>query len=335
MAAQKESLMPYLSDFDQLAWAREAELTSGAGRGNRVIDVDNGSGLRFTVSPDRGMDIVEASFRGIPLVFRTPGGNRSRMEYDPVGLGWLRTWQGGLMTTCGLRTAGNPDQDFGLHGRIDNLPAEDVAVVRGWNEEGSRYGIEVHGKLREAAMFFENLRLQRTISTAYGENKIHVRDIVSNCGSEDDYIQIVYHCNFGFPFVSPDLKFILPEHDVIPRNEDAAKDLANWNVMPEPDPQNPPEECFFHNLPEGEDGYACFRMENKSLGIAASLRYFTATLPRIVQWKLFQKNRYVLGVEPTNTMLNGRMNDIRNGKAQILHPGENIAFDLEFVFESI
>lgn len=334
MNSINEQITPYLSNMDQISWAREAELTAGAGRGNRIIDVDNGSGLRFTVSPDRGLDIVEASFCGVPFVFRTPSGNRSRMEYDPVGLGWLRTWQGGLMTTCGLRTAGSPDEEFGLHGRIDNLPAEDVGITRGWDENGT-YAIKIKGSVREAAMFGENLRLDRTISTGFQKNVIDVCDSVTNLAAGMDHVQIVYHCNFGFPFISPKMKIVLPEHRVTPRDENAAADLANWQTMPEPSGSQSPEECFFHDLPAGTDGFAKFTMENASLGMRISLEYDTTTLPRIVQWKLFRKNMYVMGVEPTNTHLNGRNAEIADGSAVQLPPGQTVQFHIRFRFEKL
>ena len=61
----------FLADMDQVAYVRSAELTEGDGRGCRIIDVFNGSGLAFTVAPDRGMNIVECSYRGIPVAFRS------------------------------------------------------------------------------------------------------------------------------------------------------------------------------------------------------------------------------------------------------------------------
>ena len=52
----------FLADMDQVAYVRSAELTEGDGRGCRIIDVFNGSGLAFTVAPDRGMN--NTSHRG-------------------------------------------------------------------------------------------------------------------------------------------------------------------------------------------------------------------------------------------------------------------------------
>lgn len=334
MPGFREKTTPYLSNMDQLAWARESELTSGAGRGNRIIDVDNGSGLRFTVSPDRGMDIVEASFRGHPFVFRTPGGNRSRMEYESAGAGWLRNWQGGLMTTCGLRSAGSPNAEFGLHGRIDNLPAEDIFIHRVWTENGD-YEIRVGGTLREAAMFGENLRLERSIRTSTGENTIDVQDRVTNLAASPDYIQIIYHCNFGYPLVSPEMKIITLPHNVSARDKAALDAIGSWNSMPPPVDGDAPEQCFFHDLPAGNNGFAAFTLENPASGFRVSVQYKTDSLPRLVQWKLFRKGMYVMGLEPTNAFLTGRTREIADGTARKIGPGEAINFHVRFRFEDL
>ena len=69
MNFDKNSLHGKIGSMRQLATIRRAVLDDGKGRGMRIIDVNNGSGLNFTVYPDRGMDIGEASFCGMPLVW--------------------------------------------------------------------------------------------------------------------------------------------------------------------------------------------------------------------------------------------------------------------------
>ena len=51
----------YLANPDQLCYARLSRLEEGSARGQRVIDVFNGTGLAFTVTPDRGMNLEECS----------------------------------------------------------------------------------------------------------------------------------------------------------------------------------------------------------------------------------------------------------------------------------
>ena len=83
----------------QLYGIRLAELAEGAERGVRIADVRSGGGLAFTVLLDRGLDLGAAEFRGIPLAFLAPGaGFAHPAGYEPAGLGWLRSWGGGLLT---------------------------------------------------------------------------------------------------------------------------------------------------------------------------------------------------------------------------------------------
>ena len=329
---KNKRVLDYVGNIDQLAYARAAELADGTGRGNRIIDVCNGSGLSFTVYPDRGLAIVEASFNGLPVAYRTCSGHQARLAYDPGGIHWLRTWPGGLLTTCGLRSAGNPNGEFGLHGRISNTAAEDVSVIREW--VGGEYRILIRGVLREARIFGENLRMTRTISTAYGKNTIDVHDEIANQSNAPDFVQLVYHCNFGYPLVSPDLKLVAATHPVLPRTPEAEKGLATWDVMPPP-LKGTPEQCFFHALPADKDRFASMSIVNGVAKVKATIAYDTQTLPRLAQWKAYDTGAYVIGLEPTNTWLKGRAEEITDGTAQKIRVGETLGFKVRLQFDSL
>ena len=328
---KNKQVLNYVGHIEQLAYARAAELTDGGGRGNRIIDVCNGSGLLFTVCPDRGLDIVEASFNGVPVAYRTCSGHHSRLAYEPGGIHWLRTWPGGLLTTCGLRSAGNPNGEFGLHGRASCAAAEDVSIFREWVD--GEYRILIRGTLREAQIFGEDLRMVRTISTAYGSNTIDIHDEITNQANTPDTLQLVYHCNFGYPLVSPDMKLLAAEHPVVPRTPEAEKGLAEWDVMPPPK-KGTPEQCFFHALPTGKDTtFASMSLVNEKLKIKMTIAYDTRTLPRLAQWKAFDTGAYVIGLEPTNTWLKGRAEEIADGTAQKINSGETLRFRVRIAFE--
>jgi len=327
-------VLDYVGSIEQLAYARQSELTDGAGRGNRIIEMCNGSGLSFTVHPDRGMDIVEASFNGVPLAYRTSSGHHSRLGYQPGGIGWLRTWPGGLLTTCGLRSVGNPNGEFGLHGRISSAAAEDVNVFREWDGD-KRYAMGVRGVLREAQIFGENLRMTRQISTAFGMNVIDIQDEVVNLSNKPDYVQILYHCNFGYPLISPDTRLEAEKHPVTPRTPEAQKGIATWDVMPRPKKGNQ-EQCFFHSIPaSGKDGFASMSIVNEKAKVSVKVAYDTRTLPRLVQWKVYDTGTYVIGLEPTNAGLKGRTEEIADGTAQKIGAGEKMVFNVRFFFNSL
>ena len=313
---------PYLANPDQLCYARLARLEEGPARGQRIVDVFNGSGLAFTVTPDRGMNLVECSYRGIPVAFRTPCGHRG------VRGDWLKDWTGGMMTTVGLRNAGGPSGDQGLHGSISAEAAEHVSA-------DCRDGkIQIAGRLREGALFDVNLVLDRAISTEFGQNRIDITDRVSNHGEAPAFTEILYHCNFGYPFVGPDMEFDLPDHKVIARSEDAEKFQDHWMEFPEP-LTGFIEHCYRHILPAGDDGVAVMRVVNRKLGFAIRVEYHTDTLPFIVEWKKPSLHAYVLGLEPTNASLGGQEFDRKNGFGRTLQPGEDIQYRISLVFEDL
>ena len=321
------AIRDYLANPDALCNARLDEIAEGSGRGTRIIQVTNGTGLDFTVTPDRALDLVECRFRGIPVAFRTPVGYSHPARFEHEGIGWLRNWTGGLMTTAGLRNAGGPNGDFGLHGRISNQQAEQVGIER----DGDT--IVISGTVRESATFGENLQLKRTITTAWNCNSITVRDEITNLGAKTDYLQLLYHCNFGYPFVSPALRFTSPEHPVRPRDQHAAEGIAEWHLIPEPTPDFV-EQCYFHDLP-AEDGYRQFTAENPDLGIRLDMIFSADELPNFVQWKNPLSRMYVLGLEPGNVSLQGRTADIEQHRARAIQPDETVKTELTFAFTAI
>ncbi len=295
----------YLADMEQLVYTRQSTLDQGNGRGERIIEVNNGSGLSFTITPDRGMDIVDASFKGIPLAFRTPCGYVRGGKFEAENFGWLRSWPGGLLTTCGLRHVGPPVTDTGdtldpvrgLHGRISTQSAEDVSVYRGWNN--GIYEITISGIIREAMMFGENLRLRRTIRTAFGTNTISLDDEIENLGHRPEPFQILYHCNFGYPAIMPESYLEAEEHEVIPRDKPSEDELANWKIMPESQ-ETITEQCFLHKIPDDAEGWSQMKVVNSHNKLQIIVSYDTKNLPNMLQWKLPEYGRYVLGLEPTN-----------------------------------
>ena len=64
---KREDLLQYTGNRAQLGGTRHYNLSDGPGLNMRAIDVNTGSGLTYTVLPDRGMDISFASFKGLTL----------------------------------------------------------------------------------------------------------------------------------------------------------------------------------------------------------------------------------------------------------------------------
>jgi hypothetical protein len=326
---QPDDLRLLTSTMSQVAGIRLSELADGKPRGLRVADIYTGSGFRFTVFLDRAMDIGATEYRGTPLAWvhpalGTPG------QHEPQGYGWGRTWGGGLVTTCGLTFFGHPEVDqgetLGLHGRIAHIPAQKVVVVEEWR--GDDYVLEISGQVRQALLGEENILLTRKISTRLGANSLTIEDRVRNDGFHDMPHMLLYHCNFGFPVVSPDSELLIVDEHVRPRDEAAQKGFDYHTKFEEP-AVDYPEQVFFHKPVPGQDGYAQAAIVNRALGFGGYVRYRTAELPYFAQWKKLQAGDYVCGLEPANQWETPRHKLREEGRLRFLKPGEEIEYKVE------
>src|SRR3546814_9748171 len=125
------------------------------------------------------MDIADAFFNQHGLSWLSHGGITGPQPFSNRGLDWLRTFGGGLLTTCGLSHVGGPETgDFGeqgLHGLISNTPAELESVIQPDLAAG-RMELSITGVMRETRPFGPCLELRRTISGTLGRAVIRVQD---------------------------------------------------------------------------------------------------------------------------------------------------------------
>jgi hypothetical protein len=316
--------------MSQVAGARPCVLTSGAARGVEAVDVKTGTGFEFTVLPGRGLDIAWASYRGISIGYISKTGVVGAPFFNERGAtGFLRNFFAGLMTTAGLSNIGVPCEvdgaEFGLHGRISNIPAEDVAISQNW--VGDEYRIAVAGTVRQASAFGECLVLRREISTSLGADALVVRDTVENASVRPEPLVALYHCNFGYPIVSAATRLHVTPGGVEPRDSDAAAGFAQHREFGDPQPGYA-EQCFYHR-PDAKSGHACAALFNEELGVGAYVRYRTDTLPLLVEWKMLGEQEYAVGLEPSASVLDGRAQLLRRNLAPTLAPGETRSFEVE------
>jgi len=325
-----QELKLYIGSMSQLARVRTSVLDDGRGRGIRIADVDNGTGLRFCILLDRGMDIGEASFNGTPFAYQTPVGVVHPSYFESDGLRWLRSFGAGLMTGCGLRNVGLPEAENGMradgplgqHGRISNTPAEKISVRQEWVD--GRYQLSVSGVIREVSFFSENLELKRTISTAMGDNSVTICDEISNLGVRPSPLMLLYHINAGFPLLSEAALVKGPVRETVPRNETAAAGLDQWNRC-QPPTAGYVEQCFFHDLETDENGMARMTLTNPDSGMAMEVAYRKAELPYFTQWKMMGQQEYVMGLEPANCHPDGQTAEKEKGTLKVIEPDEVVA----------
>lgn len=320
----RAELLRHTGDIRQLADVRLCELSDGPGRGVRLAEFKTGSGFAFTVLLDRGLDIHDASYQGMPLAWQSAGGISSPSFFEPEGTGWLRNFHGGWLNTCGLTNVGSPGRDefgeYGLHGRISNLPAQLLGCGGRWL--GDEYELYLEAVLRETSVFGFNLQLTRRLTTRMGETSLQIVDTIENLGDRAAPFMLLYHCNFGFPLLAEGSRLVMKSKSSRPRDEVAQPGLATHLDMDSPQ-AGYAEQVFFHEMIPATDGFATAMLVNDSLQLAGYVSYRQKELPELIQWKQMGSGTYVLGLEPANCMVMGRAAERERGTLRMLAPGES------------
>lgn len=316
---------PYLGHENQLYGFEEVRLVGGKGDGMRLLQVRNGSGLEFTIALDRAADLYRVSLDAVNLGYFSPCGFVAPAYFDRVGNGFLDSFTAGFFTTCGLGNVGNACVDegeqLGQHGTIGNIPAEHV-----------NYYIEddvmhIKARIRDAVLFGHKYLLEREYIAPLFENKISVKDKITNIGSAKAPIQMLYHCNIGYPLLSEDAIVEIPSKKVIPAGEYAAAQLDTHLKMLKPT-RGYGETCYFHEF----EGQARISVYNPKIQKGVVMSYDSAELPKFCQWKAMGEHEYALGIEPGICIPKPRNRVRADGELIFLQPGEVKTQTLNFEF---
>jgi galactose mutarotase-like enzyme len=187
--------------------------------------------------------------------------------------------------------------------------------------------MKISGKMREAAVFGENLVLSREIICRYGENRITIRNHVENLGFRDEALMLLFHFNIGYPLLDADSRLIIPSEEVIPRDEDAAKGAADYFRCQKPT-SDYHEQVFYHQLKADENGNTGVAIVNETLDMTLFIRFNKNQFFNFTQWKQMGEGEYVMGLEPCNCYVAGRTDPRNEGRLDVLKPGESRDFDI-------
>ncbi len=319
----KEDVFRYFGSLDAVAGLRRLHYDEGLASGLRVVEVRNGSGLRFLVQLDRALDIGLAEYMGMPVGYRSIVGEVGPQFYESQDDGWLRSYGGGLLATCGLSNIGAASSDageqLGTHGRIGNTPADQVSLDTVWN--GDQCDLFVRGRVVEAKALGTRLALYREISVRVGENRIRIRDTVVNEGFKPAPLMILYHVNVGHPILDAGTRLIVNAMETSPRDDTAAREMDSFDSYAGPTADYP-DTVFYHRLKSDDEGMARAMLANETIGRGVFVHYGVESLPYFLQWKYSGEGDYAAGLEPANAFVGGRSEEREGGRLQILEPNE-------------
>jgi len=317
-------------------------LHGGLTDGVDVIEVNNGA-LSFTIVPSRGMGLWKGHYNGCEIGWRSPVAgpvNPLFVNYaDHGGLGWLQGFDE-CIVRCGLSSNGAPGKDsvpdnngnsaeimLPLHGRIANSPASRVTVDV--IESNGVTELVVSGIVDEGMLFFPCLRLETRFSTVVGSNAVTIHDEIVNMNTMTQELELLYHCNFGEPFLEKGGRLVAPSRKVAPRDPRAMEGLKGYDTYMAPTPGYV-EQVYWHRLCADRKGNTVTMLRNKAGNKGVALRFNLKQLPCFTQWKntAGAGDGYVTGLEPGTNLPNPKRFERQQGRVIRLAPGERHVVDL-------
>ncbi len=311
-------------------------------RGGRRDGVDmihiNHRTLSMAIVPTRGMGLWRGSYQGHALGWKSPvldGPVNPAFVHlsDRGGLGWLDGFDE-LMVRCGLEQNGAPYEValpasdgsiarhvlYPLHGRIANRPAHHVSVHV---EDSPPHAITIEGRVAESTLFHTQIEMTTRITTIPGSNGLTVRDEFVNRSDSPGSMQLLYHWNFGPPYLGEGSEFVGPIETLAPRDPRAAEGLDHWTTYGPPE-TGFAEQAYLARLQgEGPDGRTLAMLKAPGGDKAVVLRFQKAQLPCFTLWKNTRglSEGYVTGLEPATNFPNSRPFEEARGRVIPLEPG--------------
>ncbi|MCK5805961.1 MAG: aldose 1-epimerase family protein [Lentisphaeria bacterium] len=360
-----ESHSSILTDVEKHLWLEEFELNSesaGDAAGPRwsirkrtlrgglcdgvdIVEIDNGV-LSYTVVPTRGMGLWRGSYKGREIGWKSPVTGPVNPQFinelEQGGLGWLKGFDEWVVR-CGLNSNGAPCTDIvpdnngnpsevslTLHGKIANLPANrvEVRVIPGPPVE-----LVIIGVVEEAMLFSPQFRLTTTIRTVVGSNRVDVRDEICNVREVPGELELLYHCNYGMPFLEGGARLVAPSLEVAPRDARAMEGISDYGLYEAPVPGFV-EQCYFHEVAADSMGATAAMLRNCAGDLGAVIRWNKSQMPCFTQWKntVGEREGYVTGLEPGINYPNPKTFEREKGRVVTLQPGETYPVDLGFEF---
>lgn len=333
----RTELLRRVGRFEQVAGVRLVTLGDGVERGVRVLEFRTGSGFAFDVIVDRAFDVGRCELGGRALGWLSGAGLVAPWYYEAEGLGFLRSFGGGLLTTGGLEHALAPVEDtaehygypakekesLGLHGRVSNRPARLIGYGERW--DGDVCVLWAEGEVLQAAVFGEQLLLRRRIEARVSESRFYVHDEVENVGYARTPHMYLYHVNVGFPVVCEGAELLVPARSVRAGGDYPIEGYLRFEAPT----YGFVEQVFEHDLVAEEGGTVPVAVVNRALGLGVYEIFDRNQLPHHFLWRMLGEGTYVVGIEPGTNRLAGRLDARERGELIQLEPGETRAYDIE------
>jgi Domain of unknown function (DUF4432) len=325
---------------------RLVTLHGGKQEGVELVVIDNGA-MTINLVITRGMGILSVQCKDVRLGWDSPVHEVVHPSFINLasqgGLGWLEGFNEWLCR-CGMTSNGAPGpdrirnaageettMDLTLHGRLANLPAQEVDLVA---HREPPFTIKIRGRVDERMFHGPALELYTELWTEPGSQTFRIRDIVTNRGGQEQEFQMLYHINFGPPLLENGSVFLAPLAQVTASTEHAAKEITSFDHFTGPTPGFK-EKVYFLRPRADSSGNTVALIRNKAGTRGASVRFSTAELPCLTLWNntAATEDGYVIGIEPGTNFPNNRHVERKFGRVLKLAPGASHSMTLDFAIQ--
>lgn len=318
----------------QLGGIETSVLDNGPGAGVRIAWVNTGTGLRYKVVIDRGLDIMDAEYMGQSLTWHGLGGVTAPSHSYNRSMEWLRGFHGGLLVSCGPLNTGAPFEedglDYGIHGTHSHSRAIVESIINPDPSVG-RLAMSITAIIRTARMFGPNIELRRTIRSTLGEPAIHVDDEFVNRGNQPAPHAWLLHINFGYPLLEPGASTYCYKGKITPRSDSVEWFTQREDYRAAPAPQKKHRgtgEVFTYIDPkpagksDDKKNVDC-GLVNTKRGFGVQVSYPRKDYDRLGNWQHWGPGgSYTGALEPMTAGVEGRPVDRERGWFRCLEPGE-------------
>ena len=284
------------------------------------------------------MDIGWARYQGRSIAWhsQTGVGTPAYAEVDG-GMGWLKTFSGGLFNSSGLDHILFPETDpndtyneaaraggtsYGIHGRVSTIPERPTAHGEVWRD-GVCY-LYAEGEVGEASGLGEHLRLVRRVETTLDGTHISWTDRVENVWHLPTPHMFLYHTNLGAPLLDESCELAHPERvgDGGRRRTCPTTTDESFRKFIPPQPGFEAE-AYEHEMAPGPDGrveVALDQSQGPGTPWGVVMDYDGKRFPFFFQWRFLAVGNYITAFEPSTNSAFGRLTRVRPASSRLLGP---------------
>jgi galactose mutarotase-like enzyme len=225
---------------------------------------------------------------------------------------FVGNFEGGFLYTCGMDNVSSCVEGKPVHGSLHYKKCD---LAYAYEKDGALY---ILGEVKECALFGKNLLLKRVYKVT--ESSLDIVDTLENLAYMDTEYVLLYHINYGYPFLDECLQLDIPATKSDPLTAIAQANKTDMFRITAP-VDGGDEHVYYHTLSQGK-----IRLTNPEKGITVRMEYDTADFPVTLQWKSMISGDYALGIEPSLTRFD-------NFKMQVLKAQTSKTYKIKINFQ--